>query len=132
MKYFIILFLLVAQVVCAQPASVQTDQNNGYIGLATYVFDIAVDEILDLNDVFGEANLIEHKQIKGFKFRVYDGAALLIPEGVEATGTYRIGEYVASGTVFPGWGGLRKPTGGSYNLFIAPFDAAIKVVFWAW
>ena len=132
MKLFLILMVLVSGSVFAQPASVQTDQNWGYVKLATYSFDVAADEILDLNDVFGLDNLVENQQVKGFKFRVYGGDAMLIPGGVAATGTYKIGEYVASGTVFPGWTGLRKPTGSLYNLFIAPVGAAIKVVFWAW
>ena len=132
MKTLLILFMLMSGVLYAQPASVQTDQNWGYVKFATYTFDVADNEILDLNDVFGLDNLEENQQVKGFKFRVYGGDAMLVPGGVEATGTYKIGEYVASGTVFPGWTGLRKPTGRSYNLFIAPVSSAIKLVFWAW
>jgi hypothetical protein len=131
MKYFVVMFLLVAQLVCAQPASVQTDQNNGYLALATYVFDIAVDEILDLNDVLGLANT-GTRVPKGFKFRVTGGDVVLGPKDDVATGTNYIGEYVSNGGTFPGWTGIKKPTNDDYNWVIAPVGNEVTVTFWMW
>ena len=132
MKKLLLIFMLMSGILSAQPASVQTDQNWGFVKLATYTFDIATDEVLDINDVFGRDNLEENQQIKGFKFRVYNGNVIVAPKGVVATGTYQIGESVASGTVFGGWSGLRIPRNGEYNMVIAPFDDPVTVVFWAW
>ena len=133
MKQFLIVLFLLAFAVSAhaQPASVQTDQNNGFIPLATYTWTIAADETLDLTDVLGYDNCGTNIP-KGFKFRVYGGDLMLAPKDVEATGTYRIGEYVASGTVFPGWTGIKKPSSGSYNWVIAPMGSEVVVTFWMW
>ena len=131
MKYFIILFLLVAQVVCAQPASIQTDQNWGYIPLATYTWTVPADEILDLNDVLGLANT-GTRVPKGFKFRVTGGDVVLGPKDDVATGTNYIGEYVSNGGTFPGWTGIKKPTNDDYNWVIAPVGNEVTVTFWMW
>lgn len=131
-KLFLVLLLSLLSVTAfaSGPMSVQTDQNNGFITLATYTFDIASTTVLDINDVFDYAN-IGATQIKGFKFKVFGGDCVLGPSNV-ATGTYYNGEYVASGTVFPGWTGLKNSTVSTYNMKIAPLATSIKVVFWAW
>lgn len=132
MKKLVVLFLfLLCQTAFAQPMSVQTDQNWGFLGLATYTYSILASETLDLNDVFALSNTGGEK-VKGFKFRVYGGDVMLAPAGVAATGTYRVGEYVASGTVFPGWTGLKLPMTKDYNFTIYPMGLDVVVVFTAW
>lgn len=131
-KLFLVLLLSLLSVTAfaSGPMSVQTDQNNGYITLATYTFDIASSTVLDLNNVFTKLN-IGVNPIKGFKFRVLGGDCILGPSNV-AAGTYYNGEYVASGTVFPGWTGLKNSSVSTFNFKIKPVSTDISVVFWAW
>lgn len=130
-NFLVIAFLLISAIVTAQPMSVQTDQNWGFVPLATYTWEIASDEILDMSDVLGVDNTGTYAP-KGFKFRVTGGAVVLGPRGDVATGTDYIGEYVASGSVFPGWTGIRKPTSAEYNWVVAPVGSTVKVTFWMW
>ena len=130
-QIFIVLFLMVSVIASAQPASVQTDQNWGFIPLATYTWTIPADEVLDLNDVLGYDNCGTNTP-KGFKFRVVGGDVVLGPADDVATGTHYIGEYVSDGGTFPGWTGIRKPSTGTYNWVIAPVGSEVVVTFWMW
>jgi len=132
-KFLIVLFCLLASVSFASgPMSVQTDQNNGVVPMATYSYSIASNTVLDLNDVF-EYDNIGNNFIKGFKFRVYGGDVVLGPLDDVATGTQSyIGEYVASGTIYPGWTGIKKSSVSDLNFVIAPCGNTVTVVFLAW
>lgn len=127
-RFLIVFFLLISITASAQyrtPTSVQTDQNWGYLDLATHSVTIAADETLNMKEILPY-------YAKGFKFNLFGGDVLVCSPDNISTGSLYLGDLVASGTTYPGWTGLAKPSNADWNILICPRGAEVKLRFTAW